>query len=130
MEQKALNAGLLWLRVLIGVGMAHHGYGKVFGGHIPQFAEGVAAMRFPMPLVFAWAAALSEFAGGIFLALGLFTRVAAFFVFFTMGVAAFIHHSKDALQVKELALLYWAASGALILTGGGAWAAERLLKKK
>ncbi len=123
------DLGLLWLRVLMGVGIAYHGYGKVFGGHVSGLAQGVAAMGFPMPELFAWAAALSEFLGGICVALGLGTRVAAFFVFSTMSVAAFIHHRADPLSVKELALAYWTMSGALILLGGGRFSLGRLLKK-
>src|SRR3989338_1226728 len=124
MKEKALSVGLLWLRVLAGAGIAHHGYGKVFGGHVAGLAEGVAQMGFPMPLVFAWAAALSEFAGGILLVLGLGTRYAAFFVFCTMSVAAFIHHRMDPLQARELALAYWTISGALIMTGAGKFSVD------
>ena len=122
------DVGLLWLRVLTGVGIAHHGYGKVFGGHMDGFAEGIAAMGFPMPELFAWAAALSEFAGGICIALGLFTRPAAFFVFTTMAVAAFIKHSADPLKVKELALAYWTISGALVFLGAGMFSLDYKIK--
>ncbi|MBI4375409.1 MAG: DoxX family protein [Elusimicrobia bacterium] len=119
LREKLLAMGLLWLRALAGLGMAHHGYGKVFGGMMGRLTEGVAAMGFPFPELFAWAAALSEFAGGLALALGLGTRIAAVFVFATMSVAVFIAHGSDPLNVKELALAYWAISGALILTGPG-----------
>ena len=88
----------------MGSGIAYHGYGKVFGGDITPLTQGVTAMGFPYPEVFAWAAALSEFLGGICIVLGLFTRPAAFFVFATMSVAAFIAHKADPLQTKELAL--------------------------
>ena len=104
---------------MLGVGAARHGYQKIFGGAMDRFTEGVAGMGFPMPEVSAWPAALSEFAGGILFALGLLTRFAAFFEWFTMLVAAFIFHAADPLKVKELALICWAASGALIGTGPG-----------
>src|SRR3990167_1898879 len=115
----ATDLGLLWLRVLAGSGIAYHGYGKVFGGHMDKFTEGVTQMGFPAPEIFAWAAALSEFAGGILLAIGLFSRPAALFIFGTMTVAAFIAHRTDPLQVKELALAYWTIAAALFLTGPG-----------
>jgi len=86
--------GLLWLRVLMGLGIASHGYQKIFGGYVAKLAEGVAQMGFPVPILFAWAAALSEFAGGLLVALGLGTRIAALFVFFTMSVAVFLHHAS------------------------------------
>lgn len=128
-EKDWTDLGLLWLRILMGTGIATHGYGKIFGGHLAGFAEGVAKLGFPMPELSAWAAALSEFAGGILVALGLGTRVAAFFVFCTMGVAAFLHHRADPFSVKELALAYWTMSGALVLLGGGKFTLGSLIKK-
>lgn len=128
-KENLFNLGLVWLRVLMGLGIASHGYAKIFGGGIAGLAEGVANLGFPQPEFFAWAAALSEFAGGICIALGLFTRVAALSVFVTMGVAAFLAHKADPFNVKELALLYWTVAGALIMTGGGAFTLDRLLFK-
>ena len=119
LKEAFLNVGLFLLRIMAGTGIAHHGYGKVFGGDITMLIQGVTKMGFPMPDVFAWAAALSEFLGGIMIVFGLYTRVGAFFVFTTMTVAASITHASDALQVKELALAYWTMSGALVLTGPG-----------
>ena len=113
------NIGILWLRILLGLGIAYHGYGKVFGGGLEGFAKGVEAMGFPNPEFFAWAAALSEFAGGILIILGLFTRPAALMVFTTMAVAIFIMHAPDPLQKKELALAYWTGSFFLVLAGSG-----------
>ena len=123
------SMGLLWLRVLMGAGIAYHGYQKIFGGYVPKFAEGVAQMGFPMPVVFAWAAALSEFLGGVFIAVGLVTRPAALAVFTTMSVAVFIHHAPDPLGVKELALAYWTIAGALIFTGGGKISLDALCRR-
>ncbi len=129
-KEKLLHTGILWLRILAGVGIAHHGYGKVFGGYMGQLTEGVTQMGFPMPVFFAWAAAFSEFLGGILLVLGLGTRIAALFVFITMAVAAFIVHRENSLDVKELALAYWTISGALMLIGPGQWSLDYLLTKK
>ena len=119
--------GLLWLRVLMGLGMANHGWGKVFGGHMDRFAEGVAALGFPLPGLFAWAAALSELAGGLLVAFGVVTRPAAAFIFFTMLVAAFVRHGADPFQKKELALAYLVMSGAVALLGAGRWSIDAWL---
>lgn len=129
-KEKALHGGLLVLRVLTGAGMAYHGYGKVFGGFMDKFAVGVAADGFPFPLAMAWAASLSELVGGVLLVLGLGTRYAAFFIFCTMSVAFFVHHRADPLQTKELALAYWTASLALLLTGPGKASVDGISKKE
>ena len=124
-KEFGLHFGLLWLRFFMGAGIAYHGYGKIFGGMMPRFTQGVAQMGFPTPELFAWAAALSEFMGGIFIIIGFLTRPAAFFVFFTMSVAAFITHSADPLNVKEMALAYWVMASALMLTGPGKFSIDR-----
>jgi len=90
----ARDIGLLVLR-LAGLYLAvGHGWGKVVGLAAGQsgFIEGLGKMGFPAPAVFAWAAALSEFAGGLCIALGLFTPWAAGFAAFTMFVAGFVRH--------------------------------------
>jgi putative oxidoreductase len=118
------------MRVLMGLGIAFlHGYGKVFGGRMEGFSEGVAKMGFPIPHFFAWASALSEFLGGILIVLGLGTRVAAFVLFINMSVAAFIRHSNDPFSVKELALLYWVFSVAIVLMGPGSLSLDRYISR-
>ena len=90
----ARDIGLLILR-LAGLYLAvGHGWGKVVGLASGQsrFVDGVASMGFPLPLLFAWAAALAEFAGGLSVALGLFTRWAAVLAACAMFVAAFVRH--------------------------------------
>lgn len=113
------DIALLIMRICFGLAFALHGYGKVFGGRMDGFANGVAEMGFPLPALFAWAAALSELAGGILLALGLFTRPAALFAFSTMAVAFFIRHGQDPFKVKELAFCYMVFSIAIFASGAG-----------
>lgn len=122
------DLGLLIFRLCIGLAMAFaHGLGKMPPGE--QLIGGVTAMGFPLPVVFAWAAALSEFVGALCLAAGLFTRIAAAFLGFTMAVAAFMVHSADAFDVKEKAFLYFAACVMLLFTGAGRFSLDRMIRK-
>jgi putative oxidoreductase len=146
----ARDIGLLALRIA-GLYLAvAHGYGKVVGLATGQgrFLQGVAEMGFPVPIVFAWAAALSEFAGGLLVALGLLTPWAAAFAAFTMVVAALgPHHALSQLLSSlgmapvpeetlkgwgnpELAVAYLLIMVAVALLGPGrfsidAWRATR-----
>ena len=126
-RDKALSAGLLWARVLAGLSIAYIGYGKVFGGQIEQLIEGVRGLGFPAPVLFAWLAALSEFAGGILIAVGFGTRVAALFILVTMSVAFFGAHATDPFHVKIPAYLYGVIAGTLILTGAGRFSVDSLV---
>lgn len=121
------DTGLLLLRAAFGAGIAFHGFGKVTGD-MTKFAEGVARIGFPLPLFFAWAAALSEFLGGLFLAAGLLTRPSALFVAFTMAVAAFGAHGADPFKKKELALAYLVVAAAIFFTGPGRFAFDSLFR--
>lgn len=131
---KAADAGLLVLRLGIGLMLAFgHGWYKL--PPPDMFVGGVRSLGFPAPLAFAWAAALSEFLGGLLLAVGLFTRVGAFFVISTMGVAALGQHLRDPLFMqnaaggpsKEFALLYLIPAVALLLTGSGRFGLDRVI---
>lgn len=123
------DLGLLIFRLFVGLAMAFsHGLGKIPPPE--QMIAGVEAMGFPMAIAFAWAAGLSEFIGALLLASGLFTRIAASFIGFTMGVAAFVAHGADPFAKKEMALLYLAASVMFIFTGAGKYSLDSLIRKK
>lgn len=123
------DVGLLVLRVVAGGLMFYlHGLGKV----PPQgkFVDGVTALGFPAPTLFAWAAALSEAVGGVLLVLGLFTRPAALMLAFTMGVAAFLVHGADPLAKKELALVYLSIALLYLLAGAGRYSLDAVIRRK
>ena len=128
------DIGLLILRVGAGGLMAYaHGLSKVYSdgsiGIPDKLVGGVRSMGFPAPTAFAWMAALTEFVGGILLALGLFTRPVAAALTFNMAVAAFVAHGKDPLSVKEMALLYMLMFQLFIFTGAGRYGIDRFLRK-
>ncbi len=145
------DVALLVLR-LAGLGLAlAHGWGKIAAlasGESSGFIEGVGRLGFPMPGLFAWAAGLAEFAGGLFVAFGLFTRVAASFSAFTMLVAGFLRHkfhlhllvwlglcqaSEETIEGwrdPEKALVYFLIFVALTLMGPGRLSLDRIVRKK
>lgn len=114
------------LRVFAGLAMAFgHGWGKL---PPPQMlVDGVGAMGFPQPEIFAWLAALSEFGGGLLLAVGLATRPAALAVAVTMAVAAFGVHAADPFAKKEMALLFFFISLVFVFRGSGRISFDRFI---
>lgn len=123
------NLGLTLLRIFTGVTlMAAHGMGKLPPSE--QFTAGVEKIGLPLPGLFAWAAALTEFLGGAFLAIGFLTRPASFFIAFMMLVALLGVHFNDPFQKKELAFLYLFIALAFLLKGAGDWSIDALLRDK
>jgi putative oxidoreductase len=122
------NAGLALLRIFAGISLAFaHGIGKVPPGE--GLIAGAANLGFPMPVFFAWAAGLSELLGGIFLALGLFTRLSSFFIACVMLTALVGVHGADPYQKQELAFLYFFIAAAFLIKGSGDWSIDSFLRK-
>lgn len=123
-----VEVGLLILRLLFGAAMVAHGTQKLFGwfgGHglkaTGGFFEGIG---FRPGVVFAAAAGLSEFAGGLSIAAGFLTPFGAAAVLSAMVVAMISVHFKHGFFAMtngiELPFLYAVAAVAIALTGPGA----------
>lgn len=129
----AQDAGLLVLRLAIGLTMAVHGAQKLFGWFGGGGLEGTgmffASLGYPSPEAFALVAALTETLGGIGLALGLFTPLAGAAVLGTMANAVAVKWGGGFFspQGVEYEVLLTAGAAALTLSGPGRWAADRAL---
>jgi putative oxidoreductase len=122
------DLGLLVLRLGFGLTLAFgHGLPKLltFEKHV----RSVTKHGFPLPEVMAALSMLSELAGGLLLALGLFTRPAAVFVISTMLGAAFVVHGGDPFSKKELALAYALVAAVLLVAGPGRHSLDARLSK-
>jgi putative oxidoreductase len=127
-DSVAANLGLAAFRAFAGFALMYgHGLGKMPPSE--GFIQGTANMGFPLPVLFAWAAALSETVGGALMALGLATRPAALFVACTVGTAAFVRHAADPFGRKELALMFFFAAVMFLCTGGGRFSLDRFIQK-
>lgn len=126
LEGGRLGAGLAVLRVVAGLAMAQHGWGKVQNAmHWMDKAPN------PAPPIFQALAAYSEFLGGLFVAFGFLTPLSAFMVAATMVVAVKFHVGKGDPWVGhegsyEAALGYLSLMIALLLSGPGRYALDAL----
>lgn len=119
---------LLVLRVGAGVCMLTHGVPKLTRlmdgnlGFVDPFGLGE-----PATLMLA---ILAEVICAVLVILGLSTRLAAIPLAVTMFVAAFVVHSADPFNVREIALLYLFIFIALIFLGSGKFSLDRAILKK
>lgn len=116
------------VRVATGLTLVPHGAQKLFGwfggyglSGTGQFFE--EALGLAPGILFAGAAGLTEFAGGLLLALGLLTRLSAAAVVALMAYAAFAVHLGNGFFWTdggfEYPLLWGVVALAIVIRGGG-----------
>ena len=116
--------GALILRLALGVCMLHHGYSKVVpDGAMDHYAHYIVSLGLPYWL--GYVSALTEFAGGILLLLGLLTRIAAGLIAINMLVAFIEVGIHQGAGTSELIGLVFAIAVAVICFGGGAYALDQ-----
>jgi putative oxidoreductase len=116
------------LRIVAGFLLMQHGMQKLLGLPTPMPTGTV-----PLLSLFGFVGVL-ELGGGLLLLLGLFTRPVAFILSGLMAAAYFMAHAPQGfwplLNQGELAALYSFVFLYLAVAGGGAWALDRLLRRR
>jgi putative oxidoreductase len=83
--------GLTFIRIVIGLFIARHGYPKLFEGGTAGLAAGMMPKLGLEPaLVWAYVVGLTEFVGGLMLAVGFLTRFAAAALVIEFAVIVFV----------------------------------------
>lgn len=129
------GAAALALRVPVGIIFAAHGAQKLFGWFGGYGLDGTGQFFGSIGLnpgyLMALLAGLAEFLGGLALVAGVLVRPAAAALAFAMLVAIFaVHFTKGFFMSSggyEYALALFAASVALLLSGGGRLSVDRAL---
>ncbi len=127
-----LDAGLVLLRVVLGVVFIAHGLQKFLVDTIPGVAAGFGGMGIPLPDVTAVVVAGLELVGGLLLIVGLGTRVIGALLAVTMAVALVLVHLPAGFSAAEGGFEYVMVLGvaalALAFTGPGRFAVDALIR--
>lgn len=118
------DAGIAILRVVLGLIMVAHGWPKL--KNIKGTAEWMR-QTFKPGIFWAVVVSITEFIGGLFLIVGLFTQVVAVIVaiqFLVIIIA--MNFKKGLVGGYELDLLILAAALALMVLGGGHYSLDSL----
>jgi putative oxidoreductase len=130
-----MDFGILLLRSAVGLTMAAHGAQKLFGWFggpgLAKAALGFEQLGFVPGRRHARMAGLTEFGGGLLLALGLLTPVAGALILALMLVAALAVHAKGGFFLTtggyEYNLVLGVAGISLVFTGPGLFSLDTLL---
>ncbi|MDN9009720.1 DoxX family protein [Brevibacillus laterosporus] len=124
-----MNAGLLLIRLVVGLLFIGHGTQKLFGwfgGHgLKGTAGWLESIGVKPGLLMAFMAGASEIVGGLLFASGVFTWVGGALIAFTMLIAIFTVHGKNGLWITqngmEYNLVLLAVAIGVALIGPGAY---------
>lgn len=115
------------LRIVTGLLFLEHGTIKLLDfPHAPPGAQ--------HPMTFFWFAGLIELVAGALVALGLFTRAAAFIASGEMAVAYWMVHAKQgpfpAANMGDAAVLYCFIFLYLVFAGAGDWSLDGAMRRR
>jgi len=125
-------AGLLILRIAVGIVMIAHGYNHIWGGgKIKGTAGWFESLGMKPGVLHAWTASITELGAGVMLILGFLTPLAAGGVIGVMLVALITNHLKNGFFIfrpgegYEYVLTLLLVSFGIAGVGAGKWGIDR-----
>ena len=127
-REALVNAGLLVLRIGIGIIFIFHGFPKLMGGveTWTQLGSTMSVMGITFaPVFWGFMAAATEVGGGLFIIFGLLHRLVALMLIFTMVVALLVHVAAgDPFAVYSNALKALVVFVAFAISGPGIYSLD------
>ncbi len=129
----AVPLSFVVMRVCLGLMLVPHGWGKLDGHDIAHTAQNFVKLGWPGPVALSYLVGCMEFFGGLMLATGLFTRVAAAMIAVEMAVISFRVLAPVwgwAQHGMEYTFMMGVFAFAMALHGGGPYSLDRVLGKE
>lgn len=124
-----VDVAMALLRIIFGALLIYHGSLKVFES-FGKMAEELANRGWPLPYFQAFAATYIEFAGGVLLIVGLFTRPVALAVSVLFTIITFVFQAGDPFMKQEKPLMFLLVAALLFFTGPGRFSIDNILFRK
>ncbi|MCA0922852.1 DoxX family protein [Pseudooceanicola nanhaiensis] len=120
----------LWLRVISGVALMVHGWPKI--QNPTGAADMVSGLGFAPGWLWSILLSVTEFTGGLLLALGLLTRIAAGGTTVILLVTVYFHWVvlEQGYRGAELSLIWSAVTLTFLAKGGGRFSVDRLIGRE
>ena len=114
------------VRIMVGLLFMEHGTAKLLGFPTAAMAPAMFSLL--------WFAGVIEMVGGALVAVGLYTRIAAFIMSGEMAIGYFLVHAPrnffPMLNQGDAAVLYCFIFLYFAVAGGGDWSLDRLISRR
>ena len=123
----AFNTAMLLLRLIFGILLMNHGYGKLT--HFNETAQHMPTLFGMSGTITTALVVFAEFFCSLFAILGLFTRMACIPILICMSYALFKSHNGDFFGQGEMASLYIGGFLTLMIVGPGKVSVDGMIGK-
>jgi len=122
---------LAFIRIISGILILIHGYAVFDALKMNEMGNYLhKELGMPLPHLLAYLAKGSEFFGGLFFAIGLFTRFVSIPLVITMAVAVFGAHNGEIAGEAEHAFLFLLVFAAFFFIGSGKWSLDYMINRR
>lgn len=122
-----LSFGFAAIRVITGILMVYHGLEVFDADKIAGYGRWLTDLGFPAPKLMAYLGKGTEFVGGLLLAAGLFTRLAALALAITMLLVCFGMGQGRVFTDDQHPFLFVLLAAIFFFTGAGKWSMDSLI---
>jgi len=122
--------GLAIIRIVVGLFMVYHGWEVFDEKKMKGYLDWDSFKGFSSPAVMVYMGKIAELAGGILFCFGIFTRLAAVIIAFTMlYVCFFVGHGRIWYE-DQYPFLFVLLAMVFFFTGPGKWSIDQILFRK